>query len=211
MNINCINNKSALLIFAKSPEPGKVKTRLIPDIGVDAATNLYMELLKRTLSTSDSAIFSEKQLWLSGDKEHVFFNNVNSFKFMYQVGDDLGERMFNAFEYALTEHDYAILIGCDCPGLTNQDLRLARDMLEADKDIVLGPAEDGGYYLIGLKHNNINLFSNIEWGSDKVFSKTLSIAKRLSLNIGLLTKRNDIDRFSDLESFEKIKKQECLA
>jgi len=207
-----MKNKGALLVFAKTPEAGKVKTRLISDIGITAATSLYKELLTRTLNTSANSIFLEKQLWLSGKKGHSFFDNfnkINVFKVMQQSGTNLGEKMFNAFNHALTEYAYAVLIGCDCPALTISDLKTTTTMLEADKDIVLGPAKDGGYYLIALKKNYIDLFSDIEWGTDTVFSNTLSKAKELNLNIGLLTKRNDIDRVTDIPVFEEIKKQEC--
>ena len=216
--LKCIHNmavshskKSVLLVFAKSPEPGKVKTRLIPDIGVNAATNLYKELLIRTLSTSIHSELTEKQLWLHGDLQHSFFtshNEMKQFSMKSQVGNDLGERMFNAFEQALKAFDHAILIGSDCPELTPSDLATANKMLLNDKDIVLGPSEDGGYYLIGLKKNHVQLFSNIEWGTEHVYSKTRQIAERLDLNIGLLEKRSDVDRVSDIKLFEEIKKKE---
>jgi len=205
------NKKGVLLVFAKSPEPGRVKTRLIPDIGADAATSLYQELLKRTLTTCINSTFIEKQLWLSGDAEHSFFKaykKEGSFKFKQQAGKDLGERMFHALESALSEYDYALIIGCDCPGLSTNDLKLATVMLESDKDLVLGPAEDGGYYLIALKKNHIELFFDVEWGTDTVFSSTLLKAKELNLNTGLLMKRNDVDRVTDIAVFEEIKRQE---
>lgn len=205
-----MKNKGVLLVFAKSPEAGKVKTRLIPDIGVTAATNLYKELLTRTLNSAANFSYLDKQLWLSGNKEHSFFNSFNKtnvFKIMKQSGLNLGEKMFNAFNHALIEYAYAVLIGCDCPSLTIQDFKTAATMLETDKDIVLGPAEDGGYYLIALKKNYIELFSDIEWGADSVFLTTLTKAKELNLNIGLLTKRIDIDRVTDIPVFEEIKKQ----
>ena len=208
-----MSNKGVLLVFAKSPEAGKVKTRLIPDIGVDAATDLYKELLIRTLDTSIDSCFSNKQLWISGDSKNVFFkdsNKLSSFNKLKQYGNDLGERMFNAFQQALTEHKYAVLIGSDCPSMTAHDLSVASNMLESEKDVVLGPAADGGYYLIGLKKNNINLFNDIDWGSKTVFEKTISKAEKLNLNIGLLSQRNDIDRVSDIEEYKKMKERESV-
>ena len=212
MTTNKMLKKGALLVFAKPPIAGQVKTRLIPDIGAEAATNLYKELLTLTLNTANQTNNLEKQLWLTDNCKHVFFeqfNTKNTFELLQQKGKDLGERMFNAFEHALNDYNYAVLIGCDCPGLTEEDLTAAANMLESDKDIVLGPAEDGGYYLIGLKRNNAKLFSDITWGSSHVFSKTISRAEGLNLNIGLLETRTDIDRVSDLKSYEKIKNQEC--
>lgn len=208
-----MNSEGVLLVFAKSPEAGKVKTRLIPYIGVDAATTLYKKLLTRTLITSARCCFTKKQLWLSGDTEHSYFkelNEIDSFKKVQQCGNNLGDRMFNAFEITLSEFDYAVLIGTDCPSLTSNDLKSAANMLESNKDVVLGPAEDGGYYLIGLKKNNIDLFSNIEWGTETVFSKTVSIAESLGLNVGVLTVRNDIDRIEDLKLFDEIKNNDSI-
>lgn len=207
-----MNSKSVLLVFARSPEAGNVKTRLIPDIGIDAATALYKELLSRTLNTSIQSVFSDRQLWVSGNTEHSFFKSFNknkSFKIFQQTGTDLGEKMFNAFDSVLTGKNVAILIGSDCPSLCVNDLSVAVDMLEGDKDIVLGPAKDGGYYLIGLKQNNNKLFTGIEWGTDKVFSTTVSIAEDLNFNVGLLEMRDDVDRLFDLKAYEKLKKQEC--
>lgn len=205
------DNNGALLIFAKSPEAGTVKTRLIPDIGISAATDLYKELLQKTLITAQDSIFIEKQLWFNGNKHNSFFNNYSGlFRFMEQSGNDLGERMFNAFEYTLKKYEYAVLIGCDCPGLTCNDLKIAAELLKTEKDIVLGPAEDGGYYLIGLSRNHIELFTDIEWGSETVFSKTISIAKKLHLHVGLLEKRQDVDRVSDLLSAYKNNKKQTV-
>jgi rSAM/selenodomain-associated transferase 1 len=205
-----MSTEASLLVFAKSPVVGQVKTRLIPDIGPEAAMSLYEELLTRTLNTANNSTIKDIQLWLSGDPNHPFFktfNELDAIKFKQQTGKDLGEKMFNAFENVLTDCSYAILIGSDCPTLTINDLKSAAEMLEGDKDIVLGPAKDGGYYLIGLRKNNAELFSNIDWGNDSVFSKTTAKVEKLNLNLGLLTVRSDVDRFSDLQAYEIMKKQ----
>jgi hypothetical protein len=176
-----MKTEGALLVFAKSPVAGQVKTRLIPDIGRQRATTLYKELLTRTLDTAIKTKFSEIQIWVSGNIHHQYFShlkNKGSFKFFQQSGNDLGTRMFNAFDSVLSEYPCAVLIGSDCPSLTCADLRSAMTLLESGKDMVLGPAEDGGYYLIGLRKNNAELFSGIQWGKENVFSETYSRAKK---------------------------------
>lgn len=206
-----MKNQGALIVFAKAPVAGQVKTRLIPRIGRERATNLYRELLTRTLATATKAKFTDLQLWISGNSNHQYFKhlkNRNDFKFYQQEGKDLGQRMFNAFDSVLKEHPYAILIGSDCPSLLDSDLKLAMTLLENEKELVLGPAEDGGYYLIGLRKNNIKLFSKIKWGGESVFSETYSRAKKMKLDIELLSEKKDVDRASDLYSYFRIKRKE---
>ena len=203
--------QGALLVFAKSPVAGQVKTRLIPDIGRHRETTLYKELLTRTLDTVIKTEFSEIQLWVSGNIRHQYFSrlkNKRHFKFYQQTGRDLGDRMFNAFESALSQYPYAVLTGSDCPSLSSADLQSAMTLLESGKEMVLGPAEDGGYYLIGLRKNNAELFSGIKWGEENVFSETCARAKKINFDVSLLPKRSDVDRVSDLHAYFRMKKQE---
>lgn len=204
-----MKSESTLIIFAKAPVAGRVKTRLIPDMGEVKATILYKELLNRTLGTAIKTGISDIQLWISGNVRHQFFTNLKnreSFKFCKQTGRDLGERMFNAFDSVLKQHSYAVLIGSDCPELLYSDIQSAISLLKSGKELVLGPAEDGGYYLIGLKENKPALFSEIKWGEDNVFSETYTRAKNMNLDTALLSKRNDVDRAYDLHAYYKMKK-----
>jgi uncharacterized protein len=208
-----MKTRSVLLIFAKAPVAGQVKTRLISGLGRYRATSLYEDLLTRTLNTGRKAGFLEIQIWVSGNMNHRYFTRLKNrhyVKLFQQRGKDLGQRMSNAFDSALRKHAYAVLIGSDCPSLSSSDLQTGRFFFENKKDIVLGPANDGGYYLIGLKQNKPELFSNIKWGEETVFSETCCRIEKNNLNMGLLSKRSDVDRTSDLYSYFRMKRQESV-
>jgi uncharacterized protein len=206
-----MRTQAVLIVFAKAPVAGKVKTRLIPALGRQGATSLYEDLLTRTLSTAIKADFSEIQIWVSGNINHRYFSRLKNrhyVKLYQQRGKNLGQRMSNAFDSVLRKHSYAVLIGSDCPSLLSSDLQSGMDFLENGKDVVIGPAKDGGYYLIGLKRNDPELFSDIKWGEETVFSETCKRIEKVNLNMGLLLERTDVDRTSDLDSYFRMKKQE---
>jgi hypothetical protein len=205
-----MDSQSVLLIFAKAPVAGQVKTRLISDVGEQRATELYKEFLTITLETAEQASFSEIQLWVSGDINHPYIKYLkNTFHMTLhkQKGNDLGERMSCAFDSVFAIYSNAVLIGSDCPSLLSSDLNTAVDYLENEKDVVLGPAEDGGYYLIGMKKNKPELFLDVNWGKETVFSETCALIEKNNLNLGVLERRADIDRVSDLDSYFKMKNQ----
>lgn len=202
-------SKGALLIFTKAPVPGKVKTRLISGIGRRRATSLYQEILTKTLSTARKSGFSSIQIWVNGELEHKYFRRLksrHSVKFYQQKGKDLGERMFNAFDCVLRQYSHAVLIGSDCPSLERSDLIMSAEYLKNNTDVVLGPAEDGGYYLIGLKKNNAHIFSNIKWGKDSVFTDTRKNINTLAWKLDLLPQRWDVDRTADLLPYFMMKR-----
>jgi len=195
------NSSSALLIFTKAPVLGEVKTRLIPGIGARRALSIYKELLTKTLLTARKAGFSTIQVWVSGDIEHCYFVNLKnrySIQLKQQSGKDLGQRMSNAFDITLSRYSSAVLIGCDCPSLEYSDLSEAKKHLENNADVVLGPAVDGGYYLIGLNKNDKQLFADIKWGRDSVFNDTCANIDSLNWKMKLLSRRWDVDRITDL-------------
>ncbi len=201
----------ALLVFTKAPIEGQVLTRLISDIGSRRALEVYEELLTRTLNTALKAGFSSLQIWISGDIKHSYFKsfkNQNSVTLHEQKGKDLGERMFNAFDIALSQHAFAVTIGCDCPSLECSDLTAAKEYLEKKMDIVVGPAVDGGYYLIGLRNNHEKVFSDIKWGQQNVFKDTCTNIESLNWELGLLERRWDVDRPADLLRYFKCKAKE---
>ncbi len=208
-----MKQEGVLIIFAKAPVAGQVKTRLIPDIGADKATALYIEMLNKTLATSIKSEFQNIQLWISGNLNHPYFDDLKNeerIELHKQSGKDLGERMYNAFNAALEYYSYAVLIGTDCPSLSRSDLHKAMNYLEIGDELVLGPAKDGGYYLIGLRTNDVALFSDIEWGKEYVFKETCQRAKKINRNVNLLPMHSDIDCVSDLAGFYKIKEEESL-
>ncbi len=202
------NNSAALIIFSKAPVAGRVKTRLVPTITSEDAASLYKTLLTKTLICATQTNFTTIELMIDGDLSHPFFKNITSqypVRLSQQSGNDLGQRMFYAFGDALKKKPFAVLIGSDCPTLTCADIEQAGSLLQSGQDIVLGPAEDGGYYLIGLRKNKLQLFENITWGTDSIFAETMRRAQQLHLKCGLLPKRWDLDRPADLVRYNKLK------
>ena len=198
-----------LLIFSKYPTAGKAKTRLIPALGATGAAQLHRRLAEITVETARVWQHKEEDsqrrvtLHYTGAPEIDFINWFGKdFTYAEQSGRNLGERMENAFAttFAGGAH-YAIGIGTDVPALSPPLLQQAEQSL-ADHDLVLGPAADGGYYLIGLKNHHPELFRGIDWGTDKVLKQTLEIATQLRLNVILLDELSDIDRPDDLNQLK---------
>ncbi len=193
--------KEALVIFAKNAEAGKVKTRLAASIGEEAALSIYQQLLSHTASiTNDlpvdkfvfySSYIAQRDAW---DDKH-FVKQV-------QEGNDLGERMKNAFT-AIFEKGYnkIVIIGTDCPEL-KADIILNAFTHLSSQDVVIGPAADGGYYLLGMKQPNSPLFENIRWSTNVVFDETIVKCEALKLHYFLLPVLKDIDREEDLQYFK---------
>lgn len=194
----------ALQVFARAPETGKAKTRLIPALGPEGAAILHAGLVERTLQTACGQ-GRDVQLWCHPNPDQPFFSHcADRFAVTLhpQTGDDLGQRMAHALTAALKDHEHAVLIGTDCPGLTTKDLDRAFAALEEGADAVFGPASDGGYYLVGLRQPRPGLFSGIDWGSDRVLSQTRSRACELGLDCRLLATRRDLDTPADLQAFQ---------
>ena len=190
--------KKALLIFAKNPVYGKVKTRLALSIGDDMALAVYQQLLLHTTSvTNDLPV--EKIVFYSYaiEQEDIWNNEV--YKKHVQSGHDLGERMQNAFDYAFQEgNGEVVIIGTDCLELTSAIIMNAFAGLR-NNDVVIGPASDGGYYLLAMKQMRSQLFHNINWSTDKVLKQTLAICKNENLLVYQLQELSDIDNENDLD------------
>ncbi|MBD2517794.1 TIGR04282 family arsenosugar biosynthesis glycosyltransferase [Nostoc sp. FACHB-973] len=194
--------KQHLIIFTRYPESGKTKTRLIPVLGSLGAANLQRQMTEHT-------IFQVKELqtvidisvevrFAGGDLELMQDWLGLDLVYQCQGEGDLGLRMARSlFEAFQSGAEKAIIIGTDCPGLNAQILATAFDQLHTF-DLVLGPAIDGGYYLIGLRQPIPELFANIEWGTAQVFQKTVEIAQKLNLSQVNLTPLADVDRPEDL-------------
>jgi rSAM/selenodomain-associated transferase 1 len=194
-------NKNALIIFAKNLVYGKVKTRLAESIGNDAAFNIYKALLNHTRSVADF-INADKMVFYSDEIEHNDEWN-NDYSKAIQFGKDLGERMKNAFEGSFkNDCNSAVIIGTDCPSLTVQLIEDAFEILN-QRDVVIGPAYDGGYYLIGMKKLHQYLFENIHWSTPDVLNETLFACDKNSLNYFLLPTLPDIDEEKDLIHFKR--------
>jgi uncharacterized protein len=205
------NMKNALIIFIKNPALGKVKTRLARTVGDEKALDIYLELthITRENALKLSEIRNPKSEIdiLRGVQRHVFYSDFinssdewanNRFTKHVQTGDDLGERMSNAFSDILKTHKNAIIIGSDCPTLTTEIMEMALTQLETH-DFVVGPSTDGGYYLLGFGQNNVNnfVFENMDWSTDKVLPTTLERLKERGKTVFLLPELTDIDEEKD--------------
>lgn len=189
--------KQALLIFAKNPEAGRVKTRLAATIGTDAALDVYKQLVEHTVLVTiclpvDKIVFYSDFVF---DKDEW---NTELYLKQLQNGKDLGERMNNAFASAFKNgYDRVVIIGTDCFELNAEIIMNAFACLDK-YDVVIGPAEDGGYYLLGLKQLYSEVFENIHWSTSTVFDETTRKCAALQLTYGLLPVLNDIDEENDL-------------
>jgi rSAM/selenodomain-associated transferase 1 len=187
-------------IFAKPPDPGSVKTRLIPDLGPDKAARVYRYCLEHSLDVARQSGL-EYQLYLSESSDDPLLQQEEHF---LQRGGDLGARMFNAFKDLLaTSSDGALIIGSDCLDLSTRHLQQAAQAL-SDHELVLLPAVDGGYALIGCTAISPELFRAVRWGSDQVLEQTLANAGRLNYRTRLLETVRDIDTLQDLEHYPEL-------
>lgn len=199
--------KGRILVFAKAPVPGKAKTRLIPALGMKGAADLHAKLVLRTLDKLCTAPSIPVELWCTPTLEHDFFRTcANSYELQLklQQGNDLGARMHGAFASALASCSRAILVGSDCPDLDYSDIQTAMQQLQNGHDAVIGPAHDGGYYLLGLRQPLPALFADMPWGTDKVRDLTKRRLKQLGYRYASLSVRHDLDRPEDLQRFPEL-------
>ena len=187
--------QNLLLVFCKNPQLGKVKTRLAKGIGDKNALKIYQRLLEKTAAVlaqlnCDIAIYYSQSII----DDDVFSATAKEKK--VQCGEDLGARMANAFQNGLDTHEKVVIIGTDLWTLEAQDIEKAFAALE-NFTAVLGPSQDGGYYLLGLTRFIPELFQKKAWGTDEVLSKTKTNLKAEKLF--LLSEKNDIDTLDDLK------------
>lgn len=191
-----MNSKNLLLIFTRNPELGKVKTRLAKDLGDQTAFDIYKFLLDHTLAITKTLAVT-KEVYYS---EKIHNNDIWDealYNKKLQKGKDLGERMKNAFASGFKNgYTNIIIIGSDMYDMSSEDLMLAFQKLE-ETDYVIGPAEDGGYYLLGMRKLNSVIFEDKEWGTQTVLKDTLQDLDQESKT--LLEVKNDVDYFSDIK------------
>ena len=191
-----------ILVFAKAPVPGYAKTRLIPVLGAQGAADLQARLIRRTVALAARSRLAPTQLWACGGTGLEFFDGFKSVldnRVYVQTGSDLGLRMQHAFDQTLQNAEFAVLIGTDCPALEAVHLERACAALAEGSDVVLGPAEDGGYVLIGLRRSEPRVFQNIAWGTSAVLQQTRKQIHRLGLSTTELSVLWDLDEPRDLE------------
>ncbi|HEY0028154.1 MAG TPA: TIGR04282 family arsenosugar biosynthesis glycosyltransferase [Allosphingosinicella sp.] len=182
-----------IVIFAKAPVPGRVKTRLIPVLGAEGAAKLAAEMLEQTVG---EALASGLQVELCGEPDPATWYDGPSIHLASQGDGDLGQRLDRAAERVLATENI-LLIGADCPALDAARLRAAADAL-AEQDAVIHPAEDGGYVLLGLRRFDASLFEGIAWSTSTVAAETLARLTALGWRVDVRETLADIDEPSDL-------------
>lgn len=201
--------RERLIIFAKAPCPGQVKTRLGACLGMPQAARIHRLLTLHTLETASRHLTCPIELWCAPGTEHRFFRACrrrHALTLRAQRGKDLGERMAHAFAATLEEGGRAVLIGTDCPLLEGTHLQQAFDSLTQGHDAVLTPAEDGGYVLIGLSRHSPRLFEGIPWGGASVRQDTLLRLENLRWRWRELDRLWDIDTPRDLHRLLTLEK-----
>jgi rSAM/selenodomain-associated transferase 1 len=202
-----MDDKTVILIFAKAPVPGEVKTRLIPACGAEQAALLHAALTERAIETAAAAGY-DVVLCGAPDTTHAFFETCAE-DFDITLADQLpnatlGERMKSALDDALAEWPRVLLIGADCPALTPRLLKQAAAALSAH-DVVLIPAEDGGYVLIGARRTAPDMFASIEWGTAQVLTQQRAALTRAGLSWMEFEPLWDVDLPGDLARLAALK------
>jgi rSAM/selenodomain-associated transferase 1 len=209
-NKTSANTAIEWIVLTKAPIPGLVKTRLIPALGERAACDVYEQLLKRlqaslvglSQNVSSHRRLSQVALWVAGDVEHAAFKSWAELATVYQQTQqgDLGQRMAIAVQSSLARGFIPVLIGVDVPDLDEAYLTHCLQQFK-QFDLVISPAEDGGYGLLGMTQFYPELFINKRWGTDTVFTETLNDIQRLDINTSYLPKVWDVDEVADVERY----------
>jgi rSAM/selenodomain-associated transferase 1 len=186
----------ALIIFVRNPQVGKVKTRLAATVGAQKALEIYQQLLTHTMDiTKDSA--AEKYVFYAGEIPETDMWKKAGFRQLLQKEADLGDKMLDAFKTVFSkQHSKVVIIGSDCIELSLSIIQQAFDSLDAH-DAVIGPANDGGYYLLGMKKLHEPLFKNKHWSTEGVYAATIQDFHNASLHYFALPTLIDIDTEED--------------
>lgn len=208
--LTSIAGRTVLIIFAKEPASGRVKTRLCPPLSPQAAARLYGQFLEDVLGEMTKLPQISVALAYTPDTARPFFQSLvhPNTHLVAQAGEDLGERLRQAFGWGLAQGAEAVLIrNSDSPDLPASLVLEAKEVLDCGRaQVVLGPCPDGGYYLVGLKTPHPQLFQGINWSSPMVLADTLAQAGRLGLAVHLLPSWLDIDTVADLKTFVRSPK-----
>lgn len=194
---------SLLMVFVKNPMKGKVKTRLAKTLGDDKALEIYRILLDHTITIARRVNY-DKAIFYSDYIDETDMWQKAKFSQYVQEGNDLGERMYNAFKYAFSkQYKSVVIIGSDCLDLNEHIISDAFDILK-NSEVVIGPAKDGGYYLLGMQKLYKDLFINKHWSTENVLLDTLLDVSQLNISMKLLPTLSDIDEEKDLEVHKNL-------
>ena len=203
-------DKGSLLLvqFARSPQEGHVKTRMMPHLSASEACDLHCKLTLWTCGQLLDCGLGVVELSVAGDTDQPLFRQCEAMgiaRLTTQHGSDLGERMSNAMVHGLATYEYVILVGSDCPSIDVSYLEQAVEALQT-ASVVVGPATDGGYVLIGARQVKDEIFQGIPWGSDQVYTQTRLALTRSGLTWAELPYLADIDRPEDLPLWEALQR-----
>ncbi|MBK9106996.1 MAG: TIGR04282 family arsenosugar biosynthesis glycosyltransferase [Saprospiraceae bacterium] len=203
--MDTFSTQTALIIFIKNSIPGKVKTRIGSVWGDVKALEIYFELQRITRAVCDE-FEGPKYLYYSDGISPTDDWDPSIYNKNVQSGEELGDRMYQAFSNVLDRHPKAIIIGSDCPYLQLNDFLEAEKKLES-RDLVIGPAGDGGYYLLALRHPYRELFDGVPWSKSEVLKTSLQIAGKLGLKTSFLRTLWDIDLPDDWTIYQMLQKE----
>lgn len=190
--------KCTIIIMAKVPLAGTVKTRLMPILSAKKCAEIAECFLQDTINKANSLEY-QTIIAYSPPENRNYFDKFQNLNLMVQTGKNLGEKMFNAFQFVKNSGvDSIVMIGTDSPTFPNTFLHQGFEILE-QKDAVLGKTEDGGYYLIGLKKIDKRIFENVEWSSENTFEQTKKNLEKLGFSCGETPIWYDVDEPNDLE------------
>jgi len=195
-------SKNLVMIFTRNPELGKVKTRLAKTIGDKSALKIYTFLLNHTKDVTQN-LDCDKTVYYSVKVRQNDIWDATSYQKHLQEGSDLGGKMFNAFKDSFFKgYKKVVIVGSDLLDLQEEHIKKAFIALD-NNDVVIGPAQDGGYYLLGLNTLHPQIFKNKKWGTSTVLQDTLQDLKKI--NVHLLKELNDIDVYDDIKNIEILK------
>jgi rSAM/selenodomain-associated transferase 2/rSAM/selenodomain-associated transferase 1 len=209
-----LTEKDMLIVFTRYPMPGKVKTRLIPELGAERAADIHREMTKHLLSVAkdlaEENTLSVEIHFAGGNRKLMSEEFGTDLPYVRQSAGDLGHRMHASISRAFRKGmERVVLIGTDCPGIDREILLEAFEKLKIH-DCVFGPAYDGGYYLIGLTKPAPALFEKIPWGDESALKKTIEIVRTQKLRYDRLKMLHDVDRPEDLKAWEEVKAAKSL-
>ncbi len=195
-----MTRERAIVVLAKNPALGQVKTRLAQDLGDERALEIYKILYHQTLKTVESVPKTHAYVYQSPKVDRRWIPNSQITSRLQSKGN-LGDRMHAALTEALSQHERVVLLGADCPGLHPEIIEEAFSAL-TQVDLVIGPSADGGFYLLGSKEVHPQLLQNRSWSHSEVFEKTVDLASKQGLSIYLLPELYDVDYLSDWKQWQ---------
>lgn len=195
-----------IIIFARAPHAGMVKTRLASSLGDEQALQVYLQLLRQTVETACNSALAAVEIHVTEDPGHPVFTALAAeyaLTIRSQRGSSLGQRMYSALADCLNSRRYCLLIGTDCPNITAEYLGEAFSVLQQEQDVVIGPAEDGGYVLIGARRVEEEWFNGIPWGSQQVLQASRTKLAAGKVRYSELKTLWDIDRLDDYQRWQQ--------